>query len=46
MWVLNYIVCVIRRHIFATMFLDNSPYHYCLRCGKVKLGRVASAMVK
>ena len=37
MWVLKYIICIIRKHIFAAMSLEDSPYQYCLRCGKVEL---------
>ena len=42
MWVLKYIICIIRKHVFAAMSLEDSPYQYCLRCGKVELGHMVS----
>jgi hypothetical protein len=36
MWIIKYVNCLIRRHIFETIQVDNSLYHYCLRCGKTE----------
>ena len=36
MWVLKYLVCLVSNHAYADIFLDKSPYRYCLRCGRVE----------
>lgn len=37
MWIFKYLVCLARKHIFASIILQNLPYQYCLRCGKVQI---------
>lgn len=37
MWVLKYLVGLVRKHIFAAITLGKLPYRYCLRCGKLEL---------
>ena len=37
MWIFKYLVCLVRKHIFASIILQDLPYHYCLRCGKVQV---------
>ena len=37
MWLLNYLVCIIRKHLFAAITIRNLSYHYCLRCGKFEV---------
>jgi hypothetical protein len=36
MWLLNYLVCLVRKHIFAAITMSGSAYNYCLRCGRVE----------
>jgi len=36
MWILKYLICLVRNHAYDTIFLGKSPYRYCLRCGKVE----------
>ena len=37
MWIFKYLVCLVRKHIFASIILQDLPYQYCLRCGKVQV---------
>jgi hypothetical protein len=37
MWILKYLICLVRNHAYDIIFLGKSPYRYCLRCGKVEL---------
>jgi hypothetical protein len=37
MWVLKYLMCLVRSHVFAAISSGNLPYRYCLRCGKIEL---------
>jgi hypothetical protein len=35
MLTINYLVCLKRGHAFSTITYKDSPYQYCLQCGKV-----------
>ena len=37
MWIFNYLVCLIYYHSFVDITWKDSPYRYCLRCGKVEV---------
>lgn len=37
MWILKYLVCLVRKHIFTSIIWQDLPYQYCLRCGKVQV---------
>lgn len=37
MWILKYIVCLMHDHTLINMIWEDSPYQYCLRCGKVEV---------
>jgi len=37
MWILKYLVCLMRNHILTDFVWQDSLYQYCLRCGKVKV---------
>lgn len=36
MLIINYLVCMVRGHAFSTFTYKDSPYQYCLQCGKVE----------
>jgi len=36
MWILKYLVCLMHSHSFADITWKDSPYQYCLVCGKVE----------
>ena len=36
MLIINYLVCMVRKHAFSTITYKGSPYQYCLQCGKVE----------
>jgi len=42
MWILRSLVCLIRNHIFAYIVWQDSPYRYCLRCGKFEVQRAVT----
>jgi hypothetical protein len=35
MLIINYLVCMVRKHAFSTITYKGSPYQYCLQCGKL-----------
>ena len=37
MWLINYLVCVVRKHLYAAITIKQLSYRYCLRCGKFEL---------
>ncbi len=37
MWIFKYLVCLVRKHIFTSIILQDLPCQYCLRCGKVQV---------
>ena len=36
MLIINYLVCMVRKHAFSTITYKGSPYQYCLQCGKLE----------
>lgn len=36
MWIFKYLACLASNHIDIDITWKNSPYQYCLRCGKVE----------
>jgi len=36
MWIFKYLVCLMHSHSFVGITWKDSPYQYCLRCGKVE----------
>jgi hypothetical protein len=36
MLIINYLVCLVRGHVFSTITYKGSPYQYCLQCGKAE----------
>jgi hypothetical protein len=36
MLIIDYLVCLVRGHAFSTITYKDSPYQYCLQCGKVE----------
>jgi len=37
MWVFKYLICLVLKHIFVNILWEDSPYQYCLRCGKIEV---------
>ena len=37
MWIFKHLVCLMYDHIFVNIIWQDSPYQYCLRCGKVEV---------
>ncbi len=35
MWIFKYFGCIINSHSFVDITLKDSPYQFCLSCGKV-----------
>lgn len=37
MWIFKYLICVVRKHNFATITKKELSYLYCLRCGRLEI---------
>jgi hypothetical protein len=46
MWIFRYLVCLMDNHSFIEFTWKNSPYQYCLRCGRVEAQDLAKESIR
>jgi len=45
MWIFQYLACLLHGHSFVNITWQDSPYQYCLRCGKVEFQDLAKESI-